>query len=140
MPGDRNALNAALVTILRRTTSTVRLFPFLYAPVYIASMFGYLLFTESAAIVLDTLFYLSFLTVALLVRLSYCLRLCVWHRIQCCLPLLPQPLIFIDNYIYRFGETIVIINLWLAILIFTMSLVNAYHTFINPHNSRIEQQ
>lgn len=110
-----------LVEILRRVTVTVKVFPFLYALVYISAMFGYLLFDEDICTWIDTLFFMSVLNVALLVRLSYCVKLCIWHRIQCCLPLLPQPVIFVDNYIYCFGETLAIINVWLAIIIFILS-------------------
>lgn len=73
-----------LVNILRSVTTTIKLFPFLYAIIFIASMFGYLL-GEGFSTLLDTLFYMSFLAIALLVRLSYALKLCVWHRAQCVL-------------------------------------------------------
>lgn len=121
-----------MVEILRRVTVTIKVFPFLYALIYIAAMFGYMLFDEDICTWIDALFYMSVLNVALLVRLSYCVKLCIWHRIQCCLPLLPQPVIFIDNHIYRFGETLAVINVWLAVLIFTLSLINAYKVFIKP--------
>lgn len=121
-----------LVEILRRVTVTIKVFPFIYALIYIAAMFGYLLSDEDVCTWIDTLFFMSVLNVVLLVRLSYCVKLCIWHRIQCCLPMLPQPVIFIDNHIYCFGQTLAIINVWLAILIFTFSLVNAYKVFIKP--------
>lgn len=132
MPKGRSAADMGMVEILRRVTVTVKVFPFFYALIYIAAMFGYLLFDEDACTWIDTLFFMSALNVALLVRLSYCLKLCVWHRIQCCLPLLPQPIIFIDNHVCCFGETLAIINAWLAIIIFALSLVNAYKVFIKP--------
>lgn len=121
-----------IVEILRKVTVTVKVFPFFYALIYIPSMFAYMVFSEDACIILDTLFYISFLTVAFLIRLSYCVKLCIWHRLQCCLPLVSQPIAFIDNYIYCFGQTSVIINTWLAILLFCLSLINAFFVFIRP--------
>lgn len=121
-----------IVNILRKVTVTVKVFPFLYALIYIPAMFAYMVFSEDVCIMLDTLFYMSVLMVAFLICLSYCVKLCIWHRLQCCLPLFPQPIIFIDNYIFSFGETAAVINVWLAIIIFTLSLVNAYFVFMKP--------
>ncbi len=115
-----------MVGILRRVTVTIKLYPFFYAAIYIFCMFGYLMFDEDVCTWLDTMFYMSILNVAFMVRLSYCVKLCIWHRIQCCLPLLPQPVIFIDNHIYCFGQTLAIINVWLAVAIFLLSLINIY--------------
>lgn len=121
-----------IVEILRKVTVTVKVFPFFYALIYIPSMFAYLVFSEDACIMIDTIFYISFITVAFLIRLSFCVKLCIWHRLQCCLPLFPQPIVFIDNYIYRLGETLATINVCLAILLFFLSLINAYFVFIRP--------
>ena len=129
---ERRDFDMGIVTILRKVTVTVKVFPFLYALIYIPAMFAYMVLSEDACIMLDTLFYMSVLMVVFLVRLSYCVKLCIWHRIQCCLPLLPQPIIFIDNYVYCFGETAIVINVWLAIIIFDLSLINAYKVFIKP--------
>ena len=135
MPKEKNErrdFDMGIVTILRKVTVTVKVFPFLYALIYIPAMFAYIVLSEDACIMLDTLFYMSVLMVVFLVRLSYCVKLCIWHRLQCCLPLLPQPIIFIDNCVYCFGTTAIVINVCLAITIFTLSLINAYKVFIKP--------
>lgn len=129
---ERKVGNMGMVEILRKVTTTIKVFPFFYALIYIPSMFAYLVLSEDACTTLDTLFYMSVLMVVFLVRLSYCVKLCIWHRLQCCLPLLSQPIIFIDNNIYYFGENIVILNTWVAITLFVLSLVNAYFVFIKP--------
>lgn len=132
MPKVKNEIDQYVIELLRKVTITVKVFPFFYAVIYIFSMFAYLVLRENGCIIIDTLFYASALTVALLVRLSYCVKLCFWHRLQCCLPLLPQPIIFIDNYIYRFGQAIAVINVSLAIVIFILSLINAFFVFAKP--------
>ena len=129
---ERRDFDMGIVTILRKVTVTVKVFPFLYALIYILAMFAYMVCSEDACTMIDAMFYMSALMVVFLVRLSYCVKLCIWHRLQCCLPLLPQPIIFIDNYVYCFGKTAIMINVWLAIIIFTLSLINAYKVFIKP--------
>ena len=126
-----------MVEILRNVTTTVKVFPFLYALINIPAMFAYMVFSEEACIMLDTLFYMSVLMVVFLVRLSYCVKLCIWHRIQCSLPLLPQIIVFIDNNVYCFGQNSAILNVWLAILLFALSLINAYLVFVKPTARRV---
>lgn len=121
-----------VVNILRNVTKTVKLFPFIYALIYVFNMFSYLFLNEDACILLDSLFYMSVLMILVLLRLSYCLKMCIWHRIQCCLPLLAQIVVFIDNYIYCFSSDVRYINIYLAIAIFLVSFTNAYLMFVRP--------
>ena len=121
-----------LFRIVQRVTFTVKLFPFIYA-------FGLVLFwliapVLSATIVIeiDSLVLLSALMVLLLIRLSYCLKLCVWHRLQCALPLLPQVIAQIDKYVYTFGSYASAINYTTTAIIFILSLINAYFVFMKP--------
>lgn len=79
----------AIVRILRSVTTIVKLFPFAYALVYIIVMICYYFCDDSVVTCLDQLFYLSPLFVGFMVVLSLNLKLCNWHRLQCCLPLYP---------------------------------------------------
>lgn len=114
------------VGITRRVTRAIKIYPFIYTVIYIPCMFSYLIFDEDVCTWIDTLFLMSAMNVAFMVKLSYCVKLCKWHRLQCCLPLLPQPLIFVDNHIYCFGKTSAIINVWLAVAIALLTLINIY--------------
>ena len=121
-----------LFRIVRKVTLTVKYFPFFYA-------LGFLIFwliapTLSIDVItgIDGVIYISLIMVLFLIRLSYCVKLCVWHRLQCTLPLLPQIVDKIDTYIYEFGTYSVVANYAVFGVIGVLSLINAYFVFIKP--------
>ena len=123
----------AIVTILRKTTKIVKVYPFIYAMLYIMCMFGYMLFSENVAIILDQLFYTSPIVVSCNIALSYTLKLCKWHRMECSLPLIPMLPLFVDSYIYPLNNIAVGINTTIMIILCLASLINAYFVFIKPN-------
>lgn len=129
---ERKRVDMSIVDILRRVTVTVKTFPFFYA-------FGLLLFwlispilTETSLNLIDGIIYLSAIMIILLIRLSYCVKLCIWHRLQCALPLLPQIVAQVDRYILKFDLYLAIVEVIVMCIIFTLSLINAYFVFIKP--------
>lgn len=121
-----------VVDILRRVTAMVKLFPFYYAG---ALLLFWLIAPAMANTTLKTigsLIYLSAIMTVFLIRLSYCLKLCIWHRIQCALPLLPQVVEQVDKHIFKFGFYLAIAEYVVMWLIFTLSLINAYFVIIKP--------
>lgn len=121
-----------LFRIVKSVTAVVKHFPFLYA-------FGLILYWLIAPILsyevistVDSLIFLSAIMVAFLIRLSYCVKLCIWHRLQCALPLLPQAIAQFDEYIYEFGEYVSVVNYTSTGIVFTLSLINAYFVFMKP--------
>lgn len=119
-----------VLSVIRKATKAIKLFPFLYAivfiPCYAISMFNdfEVLLDVSAAI------YLSPLLIAFLIYLSYAVKLCFWHRLQCTLPLIPQAVVYCDTYIYEYGEALAKVNFAIIVILFILSLVNAYFVFI----------
>lgn len=110
----------------------VKVFPFFYAA-------GLLLFwliapalTDAALNMVDSTIYLSAIMVLFLIRLSYCVKLCIWHRLQCVLPLLPQIVAQVDRYIFKFGFYLATAEVVVMCIIFILSLINAYFVFIKP--------
>ena len=79
-----------LVLILRRTTTAVQVMPFIYTALYIIAMLFYVHAGETTQTVIDMLFYVSPVPVAAFLLLSRLLRLCIWHKTACILPLVPQ--------------------------------------------------
>lgn len=121
-----------LFRIVRSVTTTVKAFPFFY-------VLGLLLYWVIAPTLsintvteIDGAVYLSLIMALFLIRLSYCVKLCIWHRIQCTLPLLPQIIDKIDVYFYEFGTYLAVVNYALFGVIGTLSLINAYFVFIKP--------
>ena len=90
----------ALVRILRRVTTIVKVYPFAYTLLYIYCMLVYMFGTDTTATICDQLFYTSPFMVMCAIGLSYSLKLCKWHRLECALPLLPCVTIFVDIYIF----------------------------------------
>lgn len=121
-----------VIVVIRQVTKTVKVFPFLYTLGLILFWTISPIFSESAISLIDSMVFLSALLAVFLVRLSYCLKLCIWHRLQCVLPLIPQFSAIIDANVWEFGLYSAIINLVIMIGVFTLSLFNAYKVFIKP--------
>lgn len=121
-----------LLRIVKRVTITIKTFPFYYAGGLILFWLIAPILDIMTTIFIDSLIVLSAIMILFLIRLSYCVKLCIWHRIQCALPILPQISTQIDQQVYRFGSYTATANTMAMILIFVLSLVNAYFVFIKP--------
>lgn len=118
----------AIVFILRKVTAIVKVYPFIYTFLYILCMFGYMIFSEGMCVLLDQLFYTSPIVVSCNVLLSYALKLCKWHRLQCILPMIPLLPLLVD-YIYPLNNIAVGVNTTFIIALCLLSIVNAYFVF-----------
>jgi hypothetical protein len=125
----------ALVHILRKVTMIVKIYPFVYAVLYALCMIGYLVCDDIVSVVLDQLFYTSPIVVSCNILLSYSLKLCKWHRLQCLLPMIPLITLLVDMTIYPISKIASTINALTIILLFALSLINAYFVFIKPKNN-----
>ena len=121
-----------IINILRRVTTLVKLYPFAYTALYICCMFAYIFGTENIAIFCDQMFYTSPFMILCAIGLSYSLKLCKWHRLQCVLPLLPSIAVMIDEYVYQISKVGACLNAVLITIMFIASLINAYFVFIKP--------
>ena len=124
----------ALVRILRKVTTIVKIYPFVYAVLYALCMIGYLVCDDAVSVMLDQLFYTSPIVVSCNILLSYSLKLCKWHRLQCLLPMFPLIPLFVDYLILPVSKLAFTINALTIMLLFILSLVNAYFVFIKPKN------
>lgn len=125
-----------ILAIIRRTTKIIKVFPFLYIVLFLVVMPIECYAEYSVDISLSYLFFESPLMIAFLILLSYTVKLCKWHRLQCALPLLPQIADFVDTHLYEYGEALATFNFAILILLFILSLVNAYFVFIKPSSNR----
>lgn len=121
-----------LLAVIRKTTKAIKIFPFVYILILliILPLMSYM-DIDTATFISGCIFE-SPLLIAFLILLSYSVKLCKWHRIQCALPLVPQIADFIDTYIYEYGEALATLNFAILIILFIASLVNAYFVFIRP--------
>lgn len=104
--------------------------PFVYSFLFIVSMVLYVTCPDFVFSVCDYLFYVSPVTIAAFLILSRLLKMCIWHKTACILPIMPQVLSFIDTNVCQFpgsaATTTIIITLSMAIFL----LVVAYKVFI----------
>lgn len=118
------------IQILRKVTKTVKVAPFVLAVLFMVSMIGYMLFSDTVAIVLDYLFYISPSTIVILLILSKSTKMCVWHRLECVLPMVSMLPALFDDMIMNLTNVAAYINASTIALIFLASLLNAYFVFI----------
>lgn len=119
-----------LVEKLRYITLAVQIIPFAYSALYIICLVLYLFCPEPILRVLDSLFYVSPIVVIGFLIESKVLKLCVWYRCACILPILPQIVVFIDNHIVQLVEVERYIAIGTPILLSSLLLIAAYHIFI----------
>lgn len=130
MPRDNVESLRLILSVVRKTTKAIKIFPFFYMVLFLILMpfltFGSIEMTED----ISGLIYMPLVMIIFLVYLSYCVKLCKWHRLQCVLPLIPQVIVFIDEKVYEFGESAITITTSIFVLLFLLSLINAYFVFI----------
>lgn len=122
----------SIIRILQRVTITVKVYPFIYALLYVFCMGAYLFGSETISTILDLLFYTSPVAVVFTLILSKNLKLCKWHRTECVLPMIPLIHLFVDSFIFSLSTISAILNVVTIIVICCLSLVNAYFVFIKP--------
>ena len=131
MDKDRQNLSVAeLVKKLRYVTAAVQVMPFIYSAICIVCMVLYLFCSDGIASACDTLFYVSPTTAVAFLVLSRLLKMRVWHRTACVLPVIPQIISFVDTNIVEFPFEAGMITIVTSIILFATLLVAAYKTFI----------
>lgn len=118
------------IGILKSITRIVKIVPFLYTFLYILFLVLQFIVNETALCIMENILYVSPIMILLFVLLSYKLKFCKWHRVECLLPITQQVLSLVDAYIYEFGEYSVYVIIYTIALLFTLSLVNAYFVFV----------
>ena len=122
------------IQILRKATATVKVAPFASALLYLVALVVYLLFNDTIATMADLLFYVSPVAVFFNLRMSKIFKMCKWHRLECLLPLLPIVIVFINGFGFIIPDIAVYVNWSVNLIIFLLSLLNAYFVFIKPRN------
>ena len=94
-----------------RIVLAVQLAPFVYTLLFLV-VFSLAFFSKNATMltVIDYFCFISPLVVVAHLVYSWMLRFCVWHRLACALPILPQLVDLYDTYISPFTvEQIIIV-------------------------------
>ena len=122
------------IQILKKATASVKVAPFAFALQYLTALVVYLLFNDTIATIADMLFYVSPVAVFFNLRMSKIFKMCKWHRLECLLPLLPIVIVFVNGFGFIIPDIAVYVNWSVNLIIFLLSLLNAYFVFIKPRN------
>lgn len=115
-----------------RIVLAVQLAPFVYTLLFLV-VFSLAFFSTNAAMLtaIDYFCFISPLVVLAHLVYSWMLRFCVWHRLACALPILPQLVDLYDTYISPFTvEQIIIVKATIIVTILLYFLF-AYGTFFS---------
>lgn len=121
-------MNKSAFSILRDVTVAVKIAPFIIVFLYIICNVAYMFTDDNTQTILDTLFYASPVCIGLLLVLSHILKMCVWHKIECVLPLFPQIVLLVDMF-SPLDEMASTVNVIVDVIIFLSSIINAYYVF-----------
>lgn len=78
---------------------------------------------------LDASFYVSPIVILAHIIYSYILKLCIWHKVACMLPIIPQTILYIDTYFHEFTQgEVLYLNLSIVVMII-LFLVAVYRVF-----------
>lgn len=109
-PGPRSAADY-LVAVMRKVTRTAQLLPFAYLALYAVVLLTELFLPETLFCIVDDVACVSPLSVGVMLTASHILRLCVWHKTACVLPMLSRVTEYIDTCIITFTRNeVVLIN------------------------------
>ena len=107
----------------------VQIAPFIYAVfcifVYVMCLLSY----EDAAHIAEQFLYVSPIVVINNLINSRILKLCVWHKTACVLPLIPNASALFDRYIYEFTVESATANAIIAVVMAILLLIAAYKVF-----------
>lgn len=115
-------------SILRNVTIAVKLAPFILVFAHFVCLTSYMFTDDDTQTILDTLFYVSPVCIGLLLVLSHILKMCVWHKLECVLPLFPQIVLLVDMFL-PLDEIASTVNVIVDVIIFLLSIINAYFVF-----------
>lgn len=118
-----------IAEILRKTTMIVKLSPFVYTALLALCMVSYYVLPDRLVYLMDELCYVSPIMIVSFIGLSYALKMCVWHRLQCCLPLLPMGVSLVDDYVLELSNIAAVLNLVLVALLCVLSIYNGIKIF-----------
>lgn len=112
----------------------IQVFPFVYAAMFIFLYGSYsFLDNELARFIIDYAFFVSPIVVLAHYLYSRVLRMCIWHRVACLIPLITQIADLLDTFvscISRNGMVITVITIIASIIIYGFAV---YGTFFSSN-------
>lgn len=119
-----------------RIVLAVQVAPFVYTLLYLV-VFSLTFFSKNERLLaaIDYFCFISPLVILAHLAYSWMLRFCVWHRLACALPILPQLVDLYDTYVSEFTvEQIIIVKATIIVTILLYFLF-AYGTFFSRNGA-----
>lgn len=114
--------------IFDRIVFAVKVTPFIYSSIFVVVFYVYNLASERVLDVIDTLFYVSPFVVIVFCVYSKILKLCIWHRITCIIPVIPQAIDWMDSFLHFTQDEVYEANI-IAIILIVLLLISAQRVF-----------
>lgn len=114
---------------LRAVTFAVKVFPFISIFMILVSMICYRYGSDEVSTYMDLLCYTSPMICLFMLVLSFMLKMCKWHKIQCTLPILLIMINVIDVNVCEFAVDELLVTNIILIFVTAMSLFNGYRIF-----------
>lgn len=119
-----------VVIVLRRVTRAAQLLPFAYLAVYAFMLLTEPFLSDGLFCIVDDLACVSPASMGVMLLASYLLKLCIWNKVACLLPMASRVTEYIDNYIITFTQTeVVVINTILGIAVLAFMVAAFRHIF-----------
>ena len=128
---QRNKVVLDAIEMLRKTRKVVQLSPFVYTFLYIVIL---LLYNHASAMVLDVLddlFYISPVVIAINLIYSRILKMCVWHKVACLLPLIPELANIYEAVPFDFSVGQATVINYAVVVCSVLFIVSAYKVFFS---------
>lgn len=127
---DPRAAVSRLVAVLRKTTRLVKIIPFAYLVVYAAVLLTESFLPDGLYSVINALLNVPPAVVLLFLMLSHILKLCIWHKAACLIPMLPRIMSLFDEFVMTLSrEEVISINIILGVSTLFFILIAYNHIF-----------
>lgn len=126
---DPRSAVSGVLRILRKLTRCIQILPFAYLILYAVVLLTEPFESDAIYEAIGSVAYAPLSGIAFLLFLGRMLKLCVWHKAACLIPVSSRVTDFIDNYILQFtqGEVIIINTvLGVACLLFVILAIRHF--------------
>lgn len=95
---DHQGVLNKVLDVLRGITAAVKVTPFIYSGVFVVVLCLYNILGENVQDLIDRVFYISPFIILMMLIYSRILEMCIWHRLACIIPIVPQLADLIDSH------------------------------------------
>lgn len=114
---------------LRAVTYLSKVMPFVCTIMFLVSMVCYRYCDDETSMYMDLFFYTSPMMCLFMLFFSYALKMCIWHKIQCLLPIPILSTAVFDELFYEMSFYVANVTNATIIIVAVLSLFNGYRIF-----------